>query len=160
MGRALMEHGLARLEASGVHTVRLEGDPPGIPLYRSLGFVDQWESLRYRTPGFMVDGPRRVEELTDDDLAAAAELDARYFGDDRSHMLRLFFAKGRHRFCIKRDGRLAGFVMVLFIPRSRPELNDRAWPRCPATVFPAPSDCDARRDRRSWAERRCRCRRA
>jgi ribosomal protein S18 acetylase RimI-like enzyme len=35
IGRALMEHGLDRLRGRGATTVRLEGDPPGIPLYRS-----------------------------------------------------------------------------------------------------------------------------
>ena len=48
VGRALMEHGLQRLDATGACTVRLDGDPPGIPLYRSLGFEDEGESLRFQ----------------------------------------------------------------------------------------------------------------
>ena len=47
VGRALMEHGLDYLRGRGASTVRLEGDPPGIPLYRKLGFVDEFESCRF-----------------------------------------------------------------------------------------------------------------
>ena len=51
IGRALMVHGLDRLRRSQSTTVRLDGDPPGIQLYRKLGFVDEYESCRFTLTG-------------------------------------------------------------------------------------------------------------
>jgi ribosomal protein S18 acetylase RimI-like enzyme len=41
-----MEH----LHASGIRTIRLEADPPGVPLYRRLGFAEEFESPRFYRP--------------------------------------------------------------------------------------------------------------
>ena len=38
VGRALMQHALAQLDAAGVSTIRLDATPLGQPLYASLGF--------------------------------------------------------------------------------------------------------------------------
>lgn len=138
LGRALMQHGLRRLEAAGIRTLRLDGDPPGIPLYRSLGFVDEWESLRFRSAGGRFDRPPRVRELQPDDLAAldhtgfagglqrppqvrelkhddlvaAAAFDRAAFGDDRARMLRLFLDRAEQAIAVKVGGELAGYAMV------------------------------------------------
>lgn len=47
MGRALMEHALAYLDARDVDTVRLDATPLGQPLYEKLGFVPQFQVARY-----------------------------------------------------------------------------------------------------------------
>lgn len=113
VGRALMLHGLRRLEAAGVRTVRLDGDPPGIPLYRSLGFVDEWESLRFRRVGGRLESPPQVSELRPDDLVAVAAIDRTVFGDDRSRMLRLFLDRAEQAIAVKDGGELAGYAMVV-----------------------------------------------
>jgi ribosomal protein S18 acetylase RimI-like enzyme len=139
LGRALMEHGLRHLESAGIRTVRLDGDPPGIPLYRSLGFVDEWESLRFRGVGGGLDRPLKVREqqgddlaaldrtgsggglqrppqvrdLKPDDLGAVAALDRTVFGDDRSRMLRLFFGRAEQALVVAGSDNLAGYAMVV-----------------------------------------------
>jgi ribosomal protein S18 acetylase RimI-like enzyme len=138
-----MEHGLRHLEAAGIRTVRLDGDPPGIPLYRSLGFVDEWESLRFRRVGGRLvrppqvtdlkpddlaaldrsgsDGglqrPPQVRELKPDDLGAVAALDRTAFGDDRSRMLGLLFGRAERAFVVAGSDGLAGYAMVVHTDR-------------------------------------------
>ena len=113
VGRALLEHGLRHLESAGIRTVRLDGDPPGIPLYRSLGFIDEWESLRFRSVGGRLDRPQRVTDLKPDDLDAVAALDRTVFGDDRSRMLRLFLDRAEQAIAVKDGVELAGHAMVV-----------------------------------------------
>jgi ribosomal protein S18 acetylase RimI-like enzyme len=113
VGRALMVHGLARLEAVGVRTVRLDGDPPGIPLYRSLGFVDEWESLRFKAVGIGGGLPAGVEPLRARDLDTVAALDLAGFGDDRGRMLRLLLERAEGAFAVRRGGAVAGYLMLL-----------------------------------------------
>ena len=48
IGRALMKHTLQYLDGRGFRTVRLDADPPGVNLYRSLGFTAEGESRRFR----------------------------------------------------------------------------------------------------------------
>jgi predicted N-acetyltransferase YhbS len=112
IGRALMRRGLDRLEGSGVATVRLDGDPPGIPLYRDLGFVDEWESLRFAgvaTPG---PGSGNVAALDSGDLESVAALDAEAFGDDRRRWLRLQLRHARSAFVLRQGGTVTGYLLV------------------------------------------------
>jgi hypothetical protein len=113
VGRALMERGLALLDDEGIETVRLDGDPPGIPLYRSLGFVDEWESLRFRTTGRELSVPESVAKLSGRDLPAVAALDPEIFGDDRGRLLRLLVDRAERALWIERDGSCAGFAFLI-----------------------------------------------
>lgn len=92
VGRALMERGLELLHRRGVQTVRLDADPPGIPLYRSLGFVDEFESLRFvRRPSALLSDLARddVEVMTSENLTSVCTLDRAVLGEDRSRFLHL-----------------------------------------------------------------------
>lgn len=113
VGRELMERGLAYLEAAGVATVRLDGDPPGIPLYRSLGFVDEWESLRFRWEGREAPASTAVQRITAADVDRLLAFDAPRFGDERRKWLRLFLATGCRGFLVERHGEVAGYVMAV-----------------------------------------------
>jgi ribosomal protein S18 acetylase RimI-like enzyme len=112
VGRALMAHGLAHLEAAGVETVRLDGDPPGILLYLSLGFVDEWESLRFRSAGVATAAPERVEKLERHDVDRVVALDRRFFGDDRSLLLELFLDTSQIAYKIQDRNELRGYLMA------------------------------------------------
>jgi GNAT superfamily N-acetyltransferase len=46
IGRRLVEACLERLDSLGLDRVLLDGDPPGVLLYRSLGFVAEHDSCR------------------------------------------------------------------------------------------------------------------
>src|SRR5947208_12855273 len=47
IGRALMNHALAFLDGKDVRSIRLDATPLGEPLYRRLGFVEQFLLCRF-----------------------------------------------------------------------------------------------------------------
>ncbi len=70
IGKALMNHALAYLDGRGVMSVRLDATPLGQPLYEKLGFVAQFQMVRFAgeiagrqtpSPYQVEDGPRRGE---------------------------------------------------------------------------------------------------
>jgi hypothetical protein len=113
IGSLLMEHAMAHLRSLRAATLRLEADPLGIPIYRRLGFVDEFDS-----PRFHRDVPARitapsVAPLGDADLPAVAAFDAPRFGDDRSRLLPLLLGRARSAFRVPRRGAIAGYLMAL-----------------------------------------------
>ena len=112
IGRALMEHGLRDLRQGGVRTVRLDGDPPGLALYRSLGFADEYESLRFRRNPEHAGFTTRTNRLEPGDLAEVVAFDADRFGDDRGRLLRILFRLSRHAFLARRDSKVVGYVLT------------------------------------------------
>jgi len=112
IGRRLMQRGLEHLGAIGISTVRLDGDPPGVPLYRSLGFVDEYESLRYRRTASGVFGGG-AEPLGPSDLPAVFDLDHEAFGDDRSRLLGALRDRAAAAVWIRRSGTPTGYGLTL-----------------------------------------------
>ena len=113
IGRRLMNHALNHLEHAGVRTVRLEADPPGVPLYRSLGFEDEFESLRFKGQAVASTEPAEVEPLDLEALAQVAALDQTHFGDDRGRLLQLLLAYGGTG-CVLREGEsVRGYGMLV-----------------------------------------------
>ena len=113
VGERLMRHAMAHLFQQGVRTIRLEADAPGVRLYRRLGFVEEFESLRFRgsCPGRPDDSG--IRPLSPDDLPAVRAFDVEYFGDDRGRLLGLLFRMSRAA-CWLRTGReVCGYAMVL-----------------------------------------------
>ena len=113
IGERLMTHAVRQLEGKGIRTIRLEADPLGIGIYRWLGFVDQFESLR-----FCKEPPHRgdrcgVRRMTDDDLGAVQAFDTACFGDDRSGFLSLLMADAKATYCVCEQGSIRGFALVL-----------------------------------------------
>jgi len=112
IGRALMEHGLNHLQDAGTRTVRLDADRPGLALYRTLGFVDEFESLRSRRDVVRARYSARAEPLLPGDLEEVFAFDARHFGDDRARLLRILFRRSRHAFMTRRGGSVVGYVVT------------------------------------------------
>jgi ribosomal protein S18 acetylase RimI-like enzyme len=72
IGSQLMGHAADHLAGQGIRTLRLEADPPGIKLYRRLGFVDEFESLRFRLePDRATRSPARPAESAEADRRAS-----------------------------------------------------------------------------------------
>ncbi len=115
-GRKLMERGFGYLRDAGIGTIRLDADPPGIPLYRSMGFEEEYESLRFRwdcsylPPAASVD---LAEKFSPQDLPEAAALDKRCFGDDRSGLLSIMHRQVTDAYITRDRGRLSGYLFVM-----------------------------------------------
>lgn len=112
VGRALMEHAMGHLADQGVATIRLEADPPGMHLYRQLGFVEEFESLRFRLSqaGRCERGP--VEPIEAGDLDRIAAFDRDHFGDDRGRLLRLLSGQADTALQCREAGRLKGYLLA------------------------------------------------
>jgi ribosomal protein S18 acetylase RimI-like enzyme len=115
IGRALMEHGLAHLRSRGAATVHLDGDPPGIPLYRRLGFVDEYESCRFVLPEPSEDSTSEdqdVEPMLPDDLDQVAALDASGVGEDRRRFLELKIHVAELTLVRRRNDRVVAWLLA------------------------------------------------
>ena len=113
IGGRLMDRAMAYLSGRGVRTLRLEADAPGVKLYRRLGFVDEFESLRFaRQPA---PSPRvgEVERITPNDLPALSDFDAEHFGDQRGRLLSLLLRHSRQTYCIRTSDSVNAYAMVL-----------------------------------------------
>lgn len=116
IGRALMEHGLDHLRARGASTVRLEGDPAGIPLYRKLGFVDEFDSLRFTRAGSTTRPPLGdsvVGRIVPNDLNEVAALDAEIFGADRRRFLELVLSCAELAIVGRRNGSIVASLFAI-----------------------------------------------
>ena len=115
IGRTLMEHGLDHLRRLGTTTVHLEGDPPGIPLYRTLGFDDEYESCRFMRPASKEkpapDDPA-TETMTLADLDEVAALDAAIVGEDRRRFLALKVSAAEFALVRRQDGRIVASLLA------------------------------------------------
>ncbi len=113
IGRALMTRAMAHVAGSGVRTIQLEADPPGVPLYRSLGFVDEFESLRFQRAPQRPAGGQAVKPVAPANLSALADFDAGEFGDDRGRMLALLHRMAKDAYWLCKAGRPCGYAFVL-----------------------------------------------
>ena len=115
IGRALMEHAIDQLRERGATTVRLEGDPPGIPLYRKLGFVDEFESCRLNLPESKerptMNDPT-AEPMTTDDLDEVAALDTEIVGPNRRRFLELKFFAAELALVQRRNARIVASLLA------------------------------------------------
>jgi ribosomal protein S18 acetylase RimI-like enzyme len=112
IGEQLMAHTMQHLASQGVQTIRLEADPPGVNLYRRLGFVDEFESLRFETFGPVDTDSTEADPMTPHDLPEVAAFDAQHFGDDRGRLLELLFDHAAAGLCVRARGDLAGYLLV------------------------------------------------
>ena len=87
VGEAVVRACLDFCDGRGARSVRLNAYLNVIPFYEKLGFLREFENRRFagHSEGRVVPGVRLARA---DDLAAMAELDARYFGADRTRLLR------------------------------------------------------------------------
>ena len=122
VGSALLRHAIDHLDARGVRSIRLDATPAGRPLYEKLGFVFQFELVRY---GGIVTPPEglakrtagdaapvvRVQQATQSDWDAIIQLDAQVVGVDRGKLLRALFEAHPDALRTARDGdKLLGYI--------------------------------------------------
>lgn len=115
IGRDLMVHGLEHLRERNATTVRLDGDPQGIPLYRALGFEDEHESCRFtlresENPPTLDDSS--AEKMSARDLDEVAALDAVSFGANRRRFLALKISVAEISVVRRRKGKIVAFLLA------------------------------------------------
>ena len=117
VGAALMEAAISYLEENGAKTIKLEAVEKAAPLYRRLGFVDVFDSLRYRgMPQLNGKMPRKIETasvMDEADIDEIAEFDAQYFGANRLSILKSLHSDfPQYCFCAKENQRMNGYIMA------------------------------------------------
>lgn len=116
IGAALMEAAIEFLEKNGSEEIRLEAVEKAAPLYRRLGFADEFDSLRYcgmpkRT--IQQNTKRIVSPMEESDLLKIAEFDAQHFGASRLPVLRKLHSDfAQYCFAAKENQRLKGYIMA------------------------------------------------
>ncbi len=91
IGTTLMKTAIRYLLDNGMATVRLDADPPGIPLYEHMGFQKECDSLRWSRESPQRFKMKGVRQATLNDLKRIFPLDRRAFGDNRQRVLARFF---------------------------------------------------------------------
>jgi ribosomal protein S18 acetylase RimI-like enzyme len=112
LGRRLAAYTMTHLSSQGTQTIRLEADPPGIKIYRGLGFVDEFESLRFQLAPGGARGPVSVERIAPADLPALAAFDAEHFGDQRGRLLELLFRQAAATYCLRDGVEIHGYALT------------------------------------------------
>jgi ribosomal protein S18 acetylase RimI-like enzyme len=114
MGKLLMEKARDYLLSQGVETIRLEAVPEISNLYRTLGFVDEYDSLRL-TGTCRFSSPSEDASISlaqREDMRELLRFDAEYFGASRQHVLtRLHQANPRLCLVARIRSEFVGYIM-------------------------------------------------
>lgn len=110
LARALTEAILATADARGHRWLELDATPAGAPLYRSLGFADDGETVSYEGPSFGARA-RALERAGTPELDEIAAYDRSVFGADRSATIARWLADPAVSVFVTRTaGALCGYV--------------------------------------------------
>jgi len=115
IGITLTKKAINYLFNCGVETTRLEAVPEIADLYRQLGFVDEYDSLRFIKIHKKAIRPSSqcLEHIKKEELKELAEFDAQYFGANRCKVLeRLFRDYPQYCFVSKKKQKTIGYIMA------------------------------------------------
>ncbi|MDP1993471.1 MAG: GNAT family N-acetyltransferase [Syntrophales bacterium] len=113
IGTRLLMHGIEYLEKKGITAVRLDATATGKPLYKKIGFVEEYLLERRQgigeSTGFLPD--LQISPDAIDDLCA---YDAPVFGADRSRVLRHLAVESvvHPGVAFDSSGEIRGYIMV------------------------------------------------
>jgi len=114
IGTLLMRRGISYLHKVGVETMELEAVPEIADLYRKLGFVEEFDSLRFTKVNKIdhLSESLAVRPMNKEELSEVSAFDSRYFGADRSRVLRSLLESNPELCFVSRSGRVIdGYVM-------------------------------------------------
>lgn len=114
VGTLLTKKAMNYLLDCGVKTIKLEAVPATANLYRKLGFIDEYYSLRFmgvsRTIASL--SSYYVKSLKKEEVVKIAKFDAKYFGANRTEVLkRLCFDYPKLCFVSYADAEIVGYLM-------------------------------------------------
>ena len=111
IGGALMQHAIDYLVQTGTKAIRLDGVQAAVPLYRRLGFRDEYWSLRYT--GTATHHETDCTPMKPKDLDAVSKLDKQVFKDDRRHVLEYFYSLyPEYCYTSWENDKLVGYIMA------------------------------------------------
>lgn len=112
VGSELTKHAIRYLKTKGVETIRLDAVPKAIPLYKRLGFKEEYDSLRFTGTGQKMTC-QRVSKMENKDLESVVRFDIRFFGANRERVLRRVY-KDFQDLCFVSftDGKLTVYMMA------------------------------------------------
>jgi len=101
------------LLSQGVQTIRLEAVPDISELYRRIGFVDEYDSLRFKgvatKASFETESVGAMSKTMVDEVA---KFDAEYFGAERTKVIeRLYEAHPELCFVSRSGSKICGYIM-------------------------------------------------
>jgi GNAT superfamily N-acetyltransferase len=113
-GTLLMKQAMSHLLNLGVETIKLEAVPEIADLYRKLGFIDEFDSLRFmkiNRKGNQLTN-LNVRPLRRNEIVKVAEFDSRYFGANRARVLRQLY-EDNSEFCFisRVNSQIIGYIM-------------------------------------------------
>jgi predicted N-acetyltransferase YhbS len=112
IGTSLMKAAMRYLKEAGASSIRLDSVSKAVPLYRRLGFREEFASLRFTGEGkrFPV---HPVDAMMPSDLDEVVELDGWFFGAPRGRVLRRVYEDFPELCFVKREeSRISGFIMA------------------------------------------------
>lgn len=114
IGEFLMLKAKRYLESIGVETIKLDAVPEISELYRKIGFVDEYDSLRfqgYANRAHLVRS-QKVSHLHEKMIGGISGFDARYFGGKRDKVLaKLYAAFPDLCFVATSESEVIGYIM-------------------------------------------------
>ena len=114
VGTALMKEAINNLLTSGVETIRLEAVSAIATIYRKLGFVDEYDSLRFSgiTRKIASTSSSNVRLAKKETIKQIAKFDAEYFGANRINVLgNLYHDNPKLCFVSYAESKINGYVM-------------------------------------------------
>ena len=115
VGRALLHHCIAWLQARRVRCVKLDATPAGKQVYDGLGFKSEWTLVRWEHAGLQVAKPAAagLRPWRASDLPLIASLDAAAFGVAREKLAEALASQSRLAFVLETvAGRVAGYGLM------------------------------------------------
>ena len=114
IGTMLMKKAMDYLLSRRVETIKLEAAPEIADFYRRLGFVEEYDSLRFVGRSRKTVSPRgeHVSRMKAEMLTEVAEFDAKYFGGNRIEVIgKLFKEYPQHCFVSYSGIAVDGYTM-------------------------------------------------
>jgi GNAT superfamily N-acetyltransferase len=113
IGTALLKHALGYLDACMVRTVRLDATHLGRPIYERLGFVPEYELVRFEGIAPLGEVVTAVKNAAPEILTDVIEFDKRMTGENRTKMIQALFKEFPENTSVLMHGdKLEGFVTM------------------------------------------------
>ncbi len=117
LGAELTKAGIEHLRSVGMKTVILEAVVEAVPLYKRLGFVEQFLTQHYLLSSegrtFATADDVEVSPAAPEQLDEIMSFDFRFFGQDRRRMFEIAMRnRGFEGFVARRKGRTAGYLFL------------------------------------------------